>query len=74
MRKIEFLITNGGREKFTPKRKVLKVDHHLSGYIAVKSDSRILLLYSNNATSYESSKHFYKVMRMNLQGNKILLI
>ena len=38
----------GGREEFTPKRKILRVDHHLCICIDVDSDSRILLLYSNN--------------------------
>ena len=28
----------GGREEFTQKRKVLRVDHHLCGCIAVESD------------------------------------
>ena len=41
----------GGREEFTPKRKVLRVDHHLCGCNAVESDSWISLLYSNNAAS-----------------------
>ena len=37
----------GGREEFTSKR----VDHHFCGYIADESDSRVLLLYSNNVAS-----------------------
>ena len=41
----------GGKEEFTPKRKVLRVDYHIYGCIAVDSDSRILLLYSNKAAS-----------------------
>ena len=41
-----------GKEKFThKKRKVLRVNHHLCGCIAVDSDLLILLLYSNNAAS-----------------------
>ena len=39
----------GVREEFTPKRKFLREDYHLCGCIAVESDSRISLLYSNNA-------------------------
>ena len=41
----------GGREEFTPKIKVLRVDHPFCGCIAVESNSWILLLYSDNAAS-----------------------
>ena len=34
----------GGRDEFTPKAKVLRVDHNICGCIAVESDSRIILL------------------------------
>ena len=44
-------VTPQHQSQFTPKRKVLRVDHHLRGCIAVESDSRISLLYSNNAAS-----------------------
>ena len=37
------LVWMGGKEEFTPKRKVLRVDHHLCICIAVESKSHILL-------------------------------
>ena len=37
----------GDREEFTSKRNILIVDHHLCGCIAIESESRMLLLYSN---------------------------
>ena len=44
-------IRMGGREKITSKINILRVDHHLCGCIADENESRMLLLYSNNAAS-----------------------
>ena len=41
----------GDREEFTPKRNVLRVDYYLCAKIAIESESRMLILYSNNAAS-----------------------